>query len=88
MRRASGSAALTPAMAFRIMMKTTRLTERATFADGFMLGYHNKPGRTQQAWRNLWLQTGDLGHVDERGYLFFGPRSALAAPPRREHLGQ
>lgn len=42
----------------------------------FMLGYLNHPERTLECWRNLWLHTGDLGYVDEDGYLYFVGRHA------------
>lgn len=45
-------------------------------AHTFMLGYLNHPERTIECWRNLWLHTGDLGYVDEDGYLFFVGRHA------------
>jgi long-chain acyl-CoA synthetase len=34
-----------------------------------MLGYLFKPQETETVIRNGWLYTGDLGHVDEEGYL-------------------
>ena len=34
-----------------------------------MLGYWNAPEATAAALRDGWLYTGDIGHVDERGYL-------------------
>lgn len=42
----------------------------------FMLNYFNKPERTIDCWRNLWLHTGDLGCLDEEGYLYFTGRQA------------
>lgn len=42
----------------------------------FMLGYFNQPQKTVETWRNLWLHTGDLGHVDEEGYLYFTGRQS------------
>jgi acyl-CoA synthetase (AMP-forming)/AMP-acid ligase II len=34
-----------------------------------MSGYHNRPDLTEKAIRNGWLFTGDMGFVDEDGYL-------------------
>jgi acyl-CoA synthetase (AMP-forming)/AMP-acid ligase II len=39
-----------------------------------MPGYHNRPDLTAQAIINGWLQTGDLGYVDEDGFLFLVDR--------------
>ena len=36
---------------------------------GNMLGYWNAPEATAAALRNGWLYTGDIGRIDERGYL-------------------
>jgi len=35
-----------------------------------MKGYYNNPGDTAKVIKNGWLQTGDLGYVDEDGYLY------------------
>jgi carnitine-CoA ligase len=42
----------------------------------FMLGYLNNPEKTLQTFSNLWLHTGDLGYLDEDGYLYFRGRQA------------
>lgn len=39
-----------------------------------MLGYFNNPKATQKAIRNGWFYTGDLGWVDEDGYLYITGR--------------
>jgi crotonobetaine/carnitine-CoA ligase len=49
-----------------------------------MLEYYNNPAATVDAWRNGWFHTGDLGYVDEGGYLFFVDRKKDAMRRRGE----
>jgi long-chain acyl-CoA synthetase len=37
-------------------------------------GYWNQPDMTAQALRDRWFSTGDIGHLDEDGYLFITDR--------------
>jgi len=40
-------------------------------AFGFMTGYYRQPGKTVEAWRNLWFHTGDLGRMDSDRNFYF-----------------
>jgi long-chain acyl-CoA synthetase len=39
-----------------------------------MLGYRNNPEETQRTLRDGWIYTGDIGYVDEDGFLFLVDR--------------
>lgn len=41
---------------------------------GVMLGYWNKPAETGQALRGGWLHSGDIGRMDEEGYVYIVDR--------------
>lgn len=42
--------------------------------DGIMQGYWDDPALTAQVLRDGWLHTGDMGHVDDEGFLFLAGR--------------
>jgi long-chain acyl-CoA synthetase len=41
---------------------------------GYRFGYHNAPEKTGEAWRGDYFTVGDLGRLDEDGYLFIADR--------------
>ncbi|MCG5238811.1 AMP-binding protein [Azospirillum doebereinerae] len=59
---------------------------RPRYPDIFMSGYFNAPERTLECLSNLWLHTGDLGHLDEDGFLFFTGRQAHWLRRRGENI--
>lgn len=59
---------------------------RPTFPHTFLLGYRNKPDKYAEACRNFWFHTGDLGHLDDQGYLHFYGRMAHYIRRRGENI--
>jgi crotonobetaine/carnitine-CoA ligase len=49
-------------------------------------GYWNRPEATVEATRNLWFHTGDLGRIDDDGFLFFVDRKKDAMRRRGENI--
>jgi len=51
-----------------------------------MSGYYKMPDATLAAFRNLWFHTGDLGWMDEDGFLYFVGRKKEAIRRRGENI--
>ena len=51
-----------------------------------MIEYVNKPKETLAAWKNLWYHSGDLGYLDEDGYVYFVGREAHWIRRRGENV--
>lgn len=51
-----------------------------------MLGYYEMPDATVAATRDLWFHTGDRGHLDVDGYLYFADRKKEAIRRRGENI--
>ena len=52
----------------------------------FMAGYHGMPGKTVEAWRNLWFHTGDAAVMDEDGLVTFIDRIKDSIRRRGENI--
>ena len=51
-----------------------------------MLGYWNNPAKTEEAWRNLWLHSGDAVRRDAQGNHYFVDRIKDAIRRRGENI--
>ena len=59
---------------------------RPRYPDMMFQGYWNRPEDTVAAFRNLWYHTGDLGRVDEGGFLYFVDRKKDTLRRRGENI--
>ncbi len=66
--------------------QTGQILLRPKVPHTFMLRYHNNDAATVRVWSNLWLHTGDLGYMNEDGYLFFCGREAHWLRRRGENI--
>ncbi|MGF7158806.1 acyl-CoA synthetase (AMP-forming)/AMP-acid ligase II [Rhodoligotrophos appendicifer] len=48
--------------------------EICVIGPGVFAGYHNDPDANAKAFRNGWFRTGDLGHMDEEGFVYITGR--------------
>ncbi len=51
-----------------------------------MIGYEDDPSAELEAYRGLWFHTGDLGRMDEQGFLYFLGRLKSAIRRRGENI--
>ncbi len=59
---------------------------RPTGPDLMFAGYWNRPEATVEVLRNLWFHTGDLGRLDEDGFLYFVDRKKDYLRRRGENI--
>jgi acyl-CoA synthetase (AMP-forming)/AMP-acid ligase II len=79
-RRLASAGRETPAVRVRIVDEDDRprpageMGEIVVRGDLVMKGYWNKPEATAETLRGGWLHTGDIGYMDEGGYLYITDR--------------
>jgi crotonobetaine/carnitine-CoA ligase len=49
-------------------------------------GYWRQPEHTVKVWKDLWLHTGDVGKLDEQGYMYFVDRQKDYVRSRGENI--
>jgi long-chain acyl-CoA synthetase len=55
-------------------VRTGEIGEIVVKAPSVMVGYHNQPEATAETLRGGWCHTGDMGRVDEDGYIYIVDR--------------
>lgn len=65
---------------------TGHILIRPKVPNTYMSCYINKPAETIAAWRNLWYHSGDLGRLDDDGYVYFVGREAHWIRRRGENV--
>ena len=66
--------------------QTGELVFRPRHPYTMMSGYYKMPEATLEAFRNLWFHTGDLGYLDEDGFLYYVGRKKDAIRRRGENI--
>jgi crotonobetaine/carnitine-CoA ligase len=66
--------------------KVGEIVTRPRYAYGMMTRYYREPEATVEVLRNLWYHTGDLGTLDEDGYLTFVGRKRDAIRRRGKNI--
>jgi crotonobetaine/carnitine-CoA ligase len=59
---------------------------RPRIPDAMFAGYWNRPTDSLAVFRNLWFHSGDLGRVDDDGFLYFVDRKKDALRRRGENI--
>jgi long-chain acyl-CoA synthetase len=57
-----------------VEMGTNEVGEICVFGPQLMRGYWNRPEETEQVMFGDWLRTGDIGRMDEKGFVFIEDR--------------
>jgi crotonobetaine/carnitine-CoA ligase len=66
--------------------KTGEILMRPRRPFTMMSGYYKMPEATLEAFRNLWFHTGDLGYLDDEGFLYYAGRKKDAIRRRGENI--
>ncbi len=59
---------------------------RPRFPNVMFEGYWNRPEATAAVWKNMWMHTGDLGKMDEDGWMYFADRAKDYLRSRGENI--
>jgi crotonobetaine/carnitine-CoA ligase len=62
------------------------ITVRPRDVGAMFSGYWRNDEATVKAWQDLWFRTGDLGHLDDEGFLWFAGRTKLAIRRKGENI--
>src|SRR5277367_1953138 len=57
-----------------VEMRTNEVGEICVFGPQLMRGYWNRPDETEQVMFGDWLRTGDIGRMDEQGFVYIEDR--------------